>query len=379
MAWNLPPFLLEEYLGAREFSGPIMFSGSDVETWSLKDLLALADDECRTAYESMTFKYTEPRGAIPLREEICTQYDLDISQILVCSGAEEAIYAALNSVLKPGDHAITVTPCYQSLESVPTLLCESSCIDLREEQGWRIDLDRVASAIKPNTKLLIINSPQNPTGSLVTQEEQRALIEMARAHGMYILWDEVYRLLEHNIQDRIPPIAQVYEKGISIGVMSKAYGLPGLRIGWIATRDQAIIENAFNIKNYLSICNSAPSEILSLIALRAKDHILDRNRKLVTANIEKLDQFMTMNKRFFSWIKPRGGCVGFVKFNHSHNCDWLGESLLKHRNLLILPGSIFGAYPNYFRISGGRANLPECIELLQSYVHEVLEPSGEGR
>lgn len=271
----LPTFKLEEYLGAREFKAPFSLCSSDMQSRTVPELLAMADDACTQLWQNLALSYTQPEGLPMLRQEISRLYqDINAEQVLMFAGAEEGIYCAAHALLTNTDHAIVVVPCYQSLEAIPQSLCDVTLIKLNESQNWALDLDRIKAAVRPQTKLIVINFPHNPTGAVIDRKTLFGLIAIARQQGAYIFSDEVYRLLELDENNRLPAIADCYEKGLSLSVMSKAYGLPGLRIGWIVTRSPEVLKQMENMKYYLSICNSAPSEILALIALRAKEAIL---------------------------------------------------------------------------------------------------------
>ena len=275
-------FELERYFSKWEFAAKYHLAASDIESMPLSGLLALASAEDREAFDRQWLGYTETFGDPELREEIARTYEtLGPSDILCFAGAEEGIYIAMRVLLARGDHAIVVVPNYQAAETIPLDICEVSGAALDENDGWSLDIDHIRRLVRPNTKLISINFPNNPTGAVLAGDRFRALIDLCREKGVYLFSDEVYRLVERERSIRLPQVADVYEKGLSLNVMSKAYGLPGLRIGWIATKDAGVLQKMERYKHYLSICNSAPSERLALIALRAKETILERNRNMV--------------------------------------------------------------------------------------------------
>jgi len=367
-----PKFKLENYLAEREFNAPFNLCASDLETLSMKEVIQMADDEGQKLWNKLRLHYTEPKGLPELRHEIAKLYEepINSNNVLCFAGAEEGIYSAMHALLEPSDHAIIITPCYQSLESLPTAICSTTTVALQYPTQWQIDLDRIKDAIQFNTKLLVINFPHNPTGALISQEQQQRLVELARKHKMWIFSDEVYRLLEIDPTDRIPPMASIYEKGLSLSVMSKAYGLAGLRVGWIACQNVAVLDKIGEIKHYLSICNSAPSEILSLIALRASDNIHARNARLMQKNLSLLDNFFQDYSEWFEWIRPKGGCIGYPLFKGKKSIDTIAEELLKEVGVLILPSSIYDHPGNHFRISFGRSSMPEALERLIHYINQ---------
>ena len=367
-----PEFKLENYLSEREFIAPFNFCASDLESCSMGELIEMADDEGKKAWNNLHLHYTEPKGLPELREEVAKTYEdsIEANNILCFAGAEEGIYSMAHAILDPSDHAIIITPCYQSLEALPASICSTTTIDLKHYEQWQIDLNKIEEAIRPNSKLLVINFPHNPTGAMMTLKQQQELVSLARKHDLWIFSDEVYRLLEIDPVHRLPAIASVYEKGLSLGVMSKAYGLAGLRVGWVACQNQGILHEMGEVKHYLSICNSAPSEILSLIALRAGDKILERNNQLMHQNLQLLDKFFEEHSEWFEWVRPQGGCIGYPLFKGEKPINLIADDLLKKTGVLILPSTVYSHPENHFRISFGRKSMPTALSRFGEYVDQ---------
>ena len=253
---------------------------------------------------------------------LLSTYDsLQGADILCFAGAEEGIYAACQVLLGPDDHAIVVTPNYQAAETVPLSICAVTGVPLEPRANWDLDVDRVAAAIRSNTRLLSINFPHNPTGRILSRDTLNSLIELCRRHGLWLFSDEVYRLLGPDPARHLPQIADLYERGLSLNVMSKAYGLPGLRIGWIGCRDRELLMRMERMKHYLSICNSGPSEALAGIALKNRQPILERNNALVRTNLELLDEFFAEFRHLFEWRRPDGGCIGYPRYLGAGSVD----------------------------------------------------------
>jgi aspartate/methionine/tyrosine aminotransferase len=246
--------------------------------------------------------------------------------------------------------------------------CEITAVPLKEENNWRIDIDAIKQAIKPNTKCVVINFPHNPTGQVITNEESLSLISLLDKHGIWLFSDEVYRLLGNPSETWAKPIVELYHRGVSLGVMSKAFGLAGLRVGWIACQDQELLKRIEHMKHYTSICNSAPSEILTLIALKNMDRLLARNNAITEDNLKILDKFFTTYHDLFSWVRPEGGCVGLVKFKKGDNFDTFYDRLVKEAGVLLLPASVYDMPNNYFRIGFGRRNMPEALERFEKFL-----------
>ncbi len=361
---TLPDFRLETHFSRWEFNARHHMTASDSQTISMSDLLALAGDEDRAAWDSVTLGYTETYGAPALRAAIAATYEgLSAADILCFAGAEEGLYCAMLALLGPGDHAIVTVPNYQSMETLPVTIAGAvTGVPLRPENNWRLDIADVRAALRPNTRLICINFPNNPTGAIADQETFRALVALCAERGIHLFSDEVYRGLERDPSLRLPQAAECFERGISLNVMSKAYGLPGLRIGWIACRDHALLERMEKMKHYLSICNSRPSEVLATIALKARAVILDRNRALVAANLEKLGAFFAEFPDLYEWRAPDGGCVGFARYRGADGVETHCRRLVEESGVLLLPSSLFVSdllpvATDRFRVGFGRKDI----------------------
>jgi len=366
-------FELETYFSKWEFTARYHMAASDIESLSLSDLLNLATPQDRQAFDNLWLGYTNTWGAAELRTHIADTYDSLKSENILCfAGAEEGVYTAMRVMLESDDHAIVAVPNYQAAESVPLDICDVSGVPLDPEENWQLDIDRVAAAIRPNTKLVSINFPNNPTGAVLEKNRFDALVELCRKHGIYLFSDEVYRLVERDDSIRLTQAADSYERGLSLNVMSKAYGMPGLRIGWIASSDTAVLQRLERYKHYLSICNSAPSERLAIIALKARDTILARNRELVNGNAEILTSFFDRFPATFDWRRSDGGCVaypGFLAGDTNQFC----ERLVEKTGVLLLPPKIYHSElmktpSDRFRIGFGRKNIAAGLAALGDYL-----------
>lgn len=364
-------FKLEEYLSQHEFSAKYLLCCSDAESMNMAELLALANKDHKALWDSLRLGYTEVQGLPFLRQKISDSLypGLEADNILTFSGAEEGIFCSLFALCEPADHVIVLTPCYQSLKEIPQLKgCELTCVSLREENNWRIDLEEIRKAIKSNTKWLVINFPHNPTGQVITPQELDSLIQLLDKHGIWLFADEVYRLLGAPKDGWALPAAVLYPKAISLGVMSKALGLAGLRVGWIACQDKAVIKRIELFKHYTTICNSAPSEVLSLIALGNQDAILDKNNQIVSTNLALLDEFFLEYSNYFSWVRPQGGCVGFVKYLKGDKVTDFCGKLLNDTGVLLMPATVYDSEENYFRIGFGRRDMKIALDRLIEYL-----------
>jgi aspartate/methionine/tyrosine aminotransferase len=369
---KLPLFKLEEYLAKWEFKAPYLLCCSDAQSMPMQELVKISDPESRKLWENLHLGYTESPGLPALRETIASLYDtLSVQDVLTFAGAEEGIHCTMNALLSAQDHVIGISPAYQSLIDLPRALgADVTTIALKAENQWKLDIDALAKAFRPNTKLVVINFPHNPTGTTIDLNSLHQMIELCRKRGVYLFSDEVYRLIEIDEKDRLPAVADLYEKGISLSVMSKAFGLAGLRIGWIGTKDHALLEKIAQCKHYTSICNSAPSEVLSLMALRAKDKILRRNLDIIRSNLKQLDPFFEKHKRLFRWVRPQGGCIAFPELLLKEPIEQFCERLVLSKGVLLMPASIYDIAGNYFRIGFGRSNMPQALDKFSEFLDE---------
>ena len=367
-------FELERYFSRWEFAAKYHMTASDIESMSLSDLLKLASEEDRAAFNNQWLGYTETWGHPELRREIANTYETaEPSNILCFAGAEEGVYIAMRVLLKKEDHAIVVVPNYQAAETIPLDICEVSGVPLDENDNWSLDIDRVKELIRSNTKVISINFPNNPTGAVLDRNCFTDLIALCREKGIYLFSDEVYRLVERDPSIRLPQAADVYERGLSLNVMSKAYGLPGLRIGWVMTKNTDLLQKMERYKHYLSISNGAPSERLAIIALKAKDRILQRNRTLVNTNAEKLEVFFNEFPDLFEWQRSDGGCVGFPRYKGPGSTNQFCEDLVNKTGVLLLPPRIYHSEllktpQDRFRIGFGRKNIEKGLAAFHDYL-----------
>ena len=371
---TLPDFRLETHFSKWEFRARYHMTASDAESLSLRALLAMATPAQRESFESMWLGYTETWGAPDLRETIAATYEKQPPGNVLCfAGASEAIFAANAVLLDADSHAIVVTPNYQSHETLPASICAATGVPLDPADNWSLDIDRLAAAIRPNTRLVTINFPHNPTGTILASDRYHALIELCRKHGIYILHDEIFHGLGPTGTKHLPFVADLYERGLSLNVMSKSYGLPGLRIGWIACQDREALSKMERMKHYLSICSSGPSERLAIIALENRREILARNCRIVDENLPKWEAFFAHHPGLFEWRRPDGSCMAFPRYLGADDVEAFARALVEDSGVLLLPSTIFrsdlGPTPtDRFRLGFGRTGLDEGLAAMDSHI-----------
>jgi aspartate/methionine/tyrosine aminotransferase len=365
---KLEPFHLERYFDRHEFTAPHLLCTSDCESMTVADLLAL-EPNAADRLQQLWLGYTEAPGSPALREAIAGLYaDVTADQILVHAGAEEAIFNAMNVLLSPGDHVVVHAPFYQSLGEVARAIgAEVTPWRGDPDQHWALDLGQLQALLTPRTRLVVVNFPHNPTGYLPPATLLRDLADLSTRHGFRVFSDEVYRGLEHDPADRLPAFADLDPRAVSLGVMSKAYGLAGLRIGWIATRDAELQRDLASFKDYTTICNSAPSELLATVALHHADAIVARNLQIIATNLDHLDRFFAAHPERFQWARPRAGSIAFPRLRHG-DVDAFCADLIDRAGVLLLPGTLYGDPSNAFRLGFGRRDMAASLEQLARFL-----------
>ncbi len=363
---QIADFALERYFARWEFAVEHVLCASDCEPLAMAELLELADDDARHRWASLRLGYTESLGLPALREAIAGLYEnATADDIITFAGAEEAVFLYMHATLSAGDHAVVVWPAYQSLHEVARSIGASVTLVPLDPHDWSLDVDAVAAAMRPNTRVVVINFPHSPTGAQIPPADFARLVSIVELHGAELFSDEVYRFLEHS-SARLPAAVDRSLAGVSLGVMSKAFGLAGIRIGWIATRDAALRKRMATGKDYTTICNSAPSEILALIALRSRTQLLDRTHSIILENLATLEGFFTRNEHQFSWVRPKAGSVCFPALKHG-SIDDFSARLVREEGILLLPGSQFGYPGNHFRLGYGRRDMVSGLLRLEDF------------
>jgi aspartate/methionine/tyrosine aminotransferase len=375
----IPEFRLEAYMSKWEFNSRFHLTASDAESLSVRDLLQLANEADREAFANAQLGYLPPAGSAALREAIASTYEsVSANDVLCFAGGGEAIFAAVNTLLDTGDHAVIITPSYQSAETLAVCRCATTGVALDPDNNWELYPDSVLRAIRPNTRLVAINFPNNPTGKIVDRATYDELIEICRRHGLWLLSDEVFTLVERDPAMRLPQAVDAYERGISINVMSKSYGLPGLRVGWIAAKDDGLLARMEKLKHYLSICNSSTGEALAVIALTSRDAILKRTRAIVRSNVALLESFFAEFPELFEWREPDGGTVAYPRYKGAAGVETFVRRLAEDAGVLLMPASVFRSDLNptpadRFRIGLGRANMTAGLDAMRGWLKEHID------
>ena len=309
----------------------------------------------------LLLKYDDHLGHPPLRALIAGEAGVEPDEVLMTVGAAAALFIVATSLLKPGDHLVVVRPNYATnIETPRAIGCDISYLDLRFEEGWNVSLDRLASLLRPNTRLVSLTCPHNPTGAVFDEATLRGAIALAERHGCRILVDETYR--DMTFGTPLPCAASLSPMALSVSSLSKTYGLPGIRLGWLLCRDPALRETFLAAKEQIFICNSVVDEEIAHQALRRRDHWLPQIKERIAAALDIMRDFIAA-QRNFEWVEPRGGVVGFLRLRDEvlarTNVDRFYEILLERYGTLVGAGHWFEQPRHYMRIGYGWPTLAE--------------------
>ncbi len=364
------PFFLERYFDRYEFQTQYTLCSSDIEPLSLKQLLQMAEADTLELWEGLSLGYTNASGHPLLLDEITRLYErIKTDELLVCA-PEEGIYLTIRSIIGEGDHMVVTFPGYQSLYEIAA--ASGGLIDRWQPVENEYRIEELRALMRDDTRMIVINFPHNPTGASVSKEKLDQNVSLAKEYGCYLFSDEMYRLLEFDPSHRLPAVCDLYEKGISLAGMSKCFSLPGLRIGWLASRDVHFLKACMTYKDYTTLCNSAPSEVLAIIGLQAKGHLLERNMRLLKANLSLQRRFFSEFEDLFSWSEPVAGPVSFPKILFDMDSDQFCEELMKSKGVLLLPSSCYEYGTTHFRISCAREHMPLSLALLYDFMREYF-------
>ena len=366
---NIKPFATEQYFALYEFIARHILGASDCETVTTGELLRVAGLEPDYLL-NQRLGYTESAGDPELRAAVAALYNqVDAADVVILGAPEEGIYLTMRTLLEPGDHAVVLTPAYDSLLNLAEHVGGnvSRWAIRAAADGWTLDLEELDRLIQPDTRLVVVNFPHNPTGYLPEADEFAALVDTVRRRGAWLLCDEMYRGLERNPADRLPSAADLYERAIVLSGLSKTHGLPGLRAGWLVTRDPALRAALINWKHYTTICPPGPTERLALAALRSHDQLLGRSQAQVAANLHLAEGFFARQAARFDWRPPRAGSVALVGIDVVSATDYC-HTLAREAGVLLLPGPCLGADNRSVRFGFGRAGFAAALAEYERYL-----------
>lgn len=363
------PFLIERFFARHEFTTPHLLGVSDCETLRVEELLAL-EPGAEEGLRSLRLGYTESEGSPELRQAIAATYTgLNPDDILVHNAAVEVLLTVALAVLRTGDHAVVHHPGYQAQRTAAGIAgARVSLWRARPELAWAPDMEELPRLLaRPRTRLLVITSPHNPTGFHFDEATFRTVLRLAEARGVLVLVDEAYRGTEYEAGRKLPSAAEVSPWAGAVGVMSKGLGLPGLRLGWLATRNPALRKAVAEAKDYSSICSVAPAEYLAALGLRHAEQLLDRNRRLICRNLGLLRSVMNAHSDRFDWVPPQAGPVTFPTLRHEDPDDF-ARRLREEAGVLVVPGTVFDEESRQVRLGFGRASFQQGLERFEAWL-----------
>ena len=372
------PFKIENFFRQHEFSAPYGISQSDSEPLTLDELLAYASPERRRQFETLWLGYTETQGHPELRRAIANMHDGIDARDVIEVVPEEGVFLPMNSLLSAGDHVVAMQPSFQSLWEIARATgCELSFWQQRRtEDGWHFDVDELERLIRPDTRMLIINFPHNPSGCLPSRADFERVVKLARRQNLILFSDEIYRFTEHDAGLRLPSACELYERAIVLGGLSKCFGLPGLRVGWLITRDAGLSHELQEMKSYTTICGSAPSEILALIALENCEALCARSIDIVRENIDVCRRFFGRYPDLFWIAYPQCGTITLVELTADLPVGDFAAAALREAGVMVLPAEIMLFEGNYFRLGLGRRSLPQALERLEPVISNCFARPG---
>lgn len=365
---QIPPFRIEHYFSIHEFSAKYLLASSDAESRTIQEVLDLEPGANERLLRHWC-GYTESPGAPSLRAVVAAIYkNIAPEETLITSSAEEGILLVCHALLKAGDHVIAETPCFESaLELARSAGAQVSEWRRKWDEGWAHDVRKLEMLIRPNTRMIYVCTPHNPIGLLMSRAVLDEIVELCRSRGIVLFCDEVFRELEHDPATRLPAACEIYENAISLGSMSKTYGLPGLRLGWLASRNPHTVRRCLDFRLYTTICNSAPSEFLSEVALRYREELIRRNLDIVHKNLPLLEKFFQRNSDLFDCVNPDASPMCFPRFRGTQSARQFCDDLVRERGVMLLPGDVYDE-PHHIRFGYGRKNMPEALERVAAYL-----------
>lgn len=348
----IKPFAVEEWMNEYEVGARFNIAETCVDSVSLDRLFALAgEDKARFLADfcAKRLTYGDILGSPALRSGICGLYKtVQPDQVVPTHGAAGANHHVFCSLISAGDRVVSIMPTYQQLYSIPEALgADVAIMHLKQENGYLPDLAELKALVTPETKMICLNNPNNPTGALMSEAQLQQIVDIARSVDAYILCDEVYRHLTQT-DDWCPSIADLYEKGISVSSMSKVFSLAGLRLGWIATRDAAVLKAFLSHRDYNLISCGLFDDAAASVALAHRDVMLRRNQAIVRENLAILDAWVDEHEHFY-YTKPKAGTTALVYYDYDIPSYEFCKEMYHKTGAFVTPGDCF-EQPHSMRI-----------------------------
>jgi aspartate/methionine/tyrosine aminotransferase len=353
---HIPPFNLERWFAEFEFvEGMRNIAASGPFAVKTGELLALEGEATRELYLNLGLDYIENPGSESLRRAVANLYKmLNASDVRIMTGASEALLLLVWTVAEPGSNIVIEEPCYGNVPgAAESLGIEVRKLPLRQEDGWKPDFERLSRLVDEKTRLVYLVHPHNPSGSMLTAEEMKEIASITERCGAILVNDEVFRLISLD-GEVMPSIVDVVENALSIGDMTKPWGLGGLRVGWVASRNHGLLELLSSARDYSTMCCSAPGAFLAELALRHSDQLLAPRLAAARDNLDRLAYAITSSNGTLSWCRPGAGYTAFVQMTEHNSTMEFCRQLAQERRVLLLPGEVYGSgYEGFVRIGYG--------------------------
>jgi aspartate/methionine/tyrosine aminotransferase len=363
---RLKPFLLDEWLDTYEHSAEFNLAASTGPAWTLNELLNLADDEERRRFVNQKVVYSRPAGADSLRAAIAEMHGVDADAVQVVTGASEALLILMWLAAEPGANVMLPQPGFATFSALPeSLRMETRFYTIRQENGFIFDLEEIKRLADRNTKLVLVNSPHNPTGATISDTQLDELHEFTSSREIQLVSDEVYHPIFHGeptkSASRLPHATVIHD-------FSKAFPLSGVRTGWMIEHDPKRRKDYWNARAYFSITNNTPGEFLAELVMRRRDIVLGRTQRVASDNLRELESFFSAHRETIGWIPPRGGMTAFPWLLSGENSREFCRAAAE-RGILLAPGDCFDA-PPHFRLGFAAMadKFPEALERLGEFV-----------
>ena len=369
---KIKPFAVEEWMNAWEVGAKYNIAETCVDSISMNDLFELTGEDKTEFLNRLCARrlsYGDIEGLPEFRKGVCGLYKtLNIENIVPTHGASGANHHVFYSLISPGDRVVSIMPTYQQLYSIPESYgADVQILHLSKENNYLPDLEKLRRLVTPKTKMICINNPNNPTGALMSEQMIREIVEIARSADAWILCDEVYRHLSQE-DGWCPSIVDLYEKGISVSSMSKVFSLAGLRLGWIATHDMSVVKSCLSHRDYNLVSCGVFDEMLAAAALKHRDKLLERSRKIVRENLQILDDWVG-SEPHVSYVKPEAGTTALVYYDLDISSYEFCEEMYKKTGAFVTPGDCFEV-PHSMRIgyAYGKQDLIDGLKAISEYI-----------
>jgi capreomycidine synthase len=372
--------LLESWMRRYYFATDIDIGSSGVESFSLGELRTLLGIH-QEELDRVVFDDSMTLGGVGLRQAIADRWaDGDGQRVMATHGSSEAIYLSLNALLQAGDEVLILEPLYQQFFSIAEAIgCRLKPWPLRAEQQFRPNVEEARSLIGPRTRMIIVNFPHNPTGVTLTRHEQENLVSAAAEVGAYLLWDAAFADLTYDQGSAEPRLP--YERAISLGTLSKAYGLPGLRVGWCVAATE-VLERCERLRDYITLHLSPLVELIAQKAIEKSEVLLAIRRRQARTNLEILAAWVEQHRGAVEWARPQGGVCAFLRLCSVADTEALCHQLAHEHSVLLVPGACFNC-PEHVRLGFGgptsdlKEGLARLSGLLKNYRRQALTVSSK--